>query len=346
MFERQTRNTPASKRRSARTAVGYISSPRARGDRLDNPPATAAPLQASASKLAPAKRRRGPPTRPRPPPHNRDPALPAPARRQHRHGRLIRECASSASTFTPEATLPSRSLHAIAKKARAAIRGRDPRDLTPGSAEGGAATRRRRRAHTRSPAHRAAADPGPASRPGGARSGSPCRCPRATPRSGAARRDRSAPPSTPRRRGPAAAWPSARGRSSARTTARSHSSPRCRIMRQVALAPPWPSAPPTLVQLYCIYVGAPACRAQCDKAQHERQIGHVRCHSRCVEASTALGDHRANVLTMRLYFVVAILSFLCLARPRPADADITGHAGLNLRAANGAHPIRVMAGFD
>jgi hypothetical protein len=49
---------------------------------------------------------------------------------------------------------------------------------------------------------------------------------------------------------------------------------------------------------------------------------------------------------MRLYFVVAILSLLSLARPRPADADITGHAGLNLRADNGAHQIRVMAGFD
>jgi hypothetical protein len=49
---------------------------------------------------------------------------------------------------------------------------------------------------------------------------------------------------------------------------------------------------------------------------------------------------------MRLYFVVAILSLLCLARPRPAEADITGHAGLNLRADNGAHQIRVMAGLD
>lgn len=49
---------------------------------------------------------------------------------------------------------------------------------------------------------------------------------------------------------------------------------------------------------------------------------------------------------MRLYFVVAILSLICFARPRHADADITGHAGLNLRADNGAHPIRVMAGFD
>jgi hypothetical protein len=49
---------------------------------------------------------------------------------------------------------------------------------------------------------------------------------------------------------------------------------------------------------------------------------------------------------MRLYSVVAILSLLSLARPRPADADITGHAGLNLRADNGAHQIRVMAGVD
>ena len=48
---------------------------------------------------------------------------------------------------------------------------------------------------------------------------------------------------------------------------------------------------------------------------------------------------------MRLYFVVAILSLLCLARPRPADADIAGHAGLNLRADNGAHQIRVMAQY-
>src|SRR6185295_22244 len=65
-----------------------------------------------------------------------------------------------------------------------------------------------------------------------------------------------------------------------------------------------------------------------------------------MEASVALGDRRASVLTMRLYFVVAILSLLSLARPRPADADIAGHAGLNLRADNGAHPIRVMAGVD
>src|ERR1044071_3201105 len=100
------------------------------------------------------------------------------------------------------------------------------------------------------------------------------------------------------------------------------------------------------MQLYCIYIRAPRCRVQCDKSQYEWRSGHQCCHSRCVEASTALGDHRATVLTMRLYSVIAILSLLCFARPRPADADITGHAGLNLRADNGAHQIRAMAGFD
>jgi hypothetical protein len=47
---------------------------------------------------------------------------------------------------------------------------------------------------------------------------------------------------------------------------------------------------------------------------------------------------------MRLCIVVAILSLLALARF--AYADIGGHAGLNLRADNGAHQIRVMAGLD
>jgi hypothetical protein len=47
---------------------------------------------------------------------------------------------------------------------------------------------------------------------------------------------------------------------------------------------------------------------------------------------------------MRLYIVVAILSLL--TRERSVHADIAGHAGLNLRADNGAHPIRVIAGLD
>jgi hypothetical protein len=39
--------------------------------------------------------------------------------------------------------------------------------------------------------------------------------------------------------------------------------------------------------------------------------------------------------------VVAILTLAS-----PAYADVAGHAGLNLRADNGAHQIRVMAGLD
>jgi hypothetical protein len=47
---------------------------------------------------------------------------------------------------------------------------------------------------------------------------------------------------------------------------------------------------------------------------------------------------------MRLFIVVAILSLVMPARS--AHADIDGHAGLNLRADNSAHQIRVMAGID
>src|SRR5882672_8187480 len=53
---------------------------------------------------------------------------------------------------------------------------------------------------------------------------------------------------------------------------------------------------------------------------------------------------RAIVLTMRVFIVVAILSLVTPAGS--ADADIGGHAGLNQRADNSAHPIRVMAGID
>jgi hypothetical protein len=55
-------------------------------------------------------------------------------------------------------------------------------------------------------------------------------------------------------------------------------------------------------------------------------------------------NRRAIVIMMRVPIVVAILVEL-LARARPARADIIPHAGLNLRADNGAHPLRVIAGM-
>jgi hypothetical protein len=48
---------------------------------------------------------------------------------------------------------------------------------------------------------------------------------------------------------------------------------------------------------------------------------------------------------MRVLVVVAILVEV-LARAPAARADIVPHAGLNLRADNGAHPLRVIAGID
>lgn len=48
---------------------------------------------------------------------------------------------------------------------------------------------------------------------------------------------------------------------------------------------------------------------------------------------------------MRLFISIALISAI-LVIARSADADITGHAGLNLRADNGAHGLRVMAGLD
>jgi len=44
---------------------------------------------------------------------------------------------------------------------------------------------------------------------------------------------------------------------------------------------------------------------------------------------------------MKLYMVVAILILA-----RPVHADVSGHAGLNLRPDNGAHQVRVTAGLD
>jgi hypothetical protein len=56
-------------------------------------------------------------------------------------------------------------------------------------------------------------------------------------------------------------------------------------------------------------------------------------------------DHRGTFLAMRVLIVVAsVAASLAMARPVRADADL--HGGLNLRADNGAHQIRVMAGID
>jgi hypothetical protein len=82
--------------------------------------------------------------------------------------------------------------------------------------------------------------------------------------------------------------------------------------------------------------------------------GRSRSPDRGVEASILFaGDGgvcpgarnpRAIVATMRVFLVVSILT---LASPTPAARAEDGfHAGLNLRADNGAHPIRLIAGFD
>jgi len=50
---------------------------------------------------------------------------------------------------------------------------------------------------------------------------------------------------------------------------------------------------------------------------------------------------RDNVVMMRVSIVVAVL---VVARAAAADTDV--HAGLNLRADSGAHPVRAVAGLD
>ena len=48
---------------------------------------------------------------------------------------------------------------------------------------------------------------------------------------------------------------------------------------------------------------------------------------------------------MRVFIVVASLAGILLWA-RPASADTIAHAGLNVRAGNGTHPFRIIAGLD
>lgn len=58
----------------------------------------------------------------------------------------------------------------------------------------------------------------------------------------------------------------------------------------------------------------------------------------------ALEARASLMMMMRVFLVVSILTLASSTRAAHADDGL--HAGLNLRADNGAHPIRLTAGFD